>query len=199
MPLSKYATHIEPNLEVIAGWIKCGHTEESIAARLGVGISTWKRHKSTEQKLRDCVNLSQQQANALVVNSLYKRAIGYDLEEQHVELIETGRKDSKGKPIIRRRIKKIPRHVPGNVGAQLAWLFNRMSDKWRDKLRIEHSGEIGHSGVLLTEKPIESTHEWEKYVQQLKNEADEGKPERDSDRKQPTSSGRLSPAASRLS
>lgn len=59
-----------------------------------------------------------------VEESLFKRALGYDIEE--TEVVAT--KD--GKPI---RVKKVKKHIPGDVRACRLWLINRQSKRWRDR------------------------------------------------------------------
>ena len=62
-----------------------------------------------------------------VENALFKRAIGYTVKEEIVEIMPNG--DEK--------IKTIKKHIPGDVTAQIFWLKNRQRSKWRDKQDIE--------------------------------------------------------------
>lgn len=197
--ITKYDSHIEPNLEVIQGWLRNGCTEESVAVSLGVGYRTWKRYKSQHDDFRDAIREARKPIVALAVNSAIKQMQGYYVDEQETELHETGQKDKKGEPIFRRVIKKRSRYIPPSLGATCLILFNWDPEHWKDKREIKHSGEIGHTGVLLTEAPMENTDEWEKYVSKLKTEAGVEPVEQASEAASQKSSGRLSPGANRLS
>lgn len=69
-----------------------------------------------------------------VENALLKRALGYDYEEVIVETDE-----STGTP--RTHTKRITKHMPPDVTAQIFWLKNRRPDKWRDKQDISGTVE----------------------------------------------------------
>lgn len=60
-------------------------------------------------------------------NALLKRALGYDYEETTTDIQET----TDGQQ--RKHIRKVKKHVPGDVLAMMYWLKNRRPDKWRDK------------------------------------------------------------------
>lgn len=164
---SKYETHVEPNIEVIQGLIRSGFTEESIAKRFGVGRTTWKRHKIRHPEFKQAIIEAQKDIAALAVNSLIKRAQGYDYDEVTTEVHDNGQQQTQsGVSTGRRVIKKVTRHVPPDVAAICVVLFNRMAEKWRHKTEIQHSGEIKQTGVLLTQKPL-SRAQWDQYVEQL--------------------------------
>ena len=46
MAKSKYFTHVEPKLELIEGWAMDGLTDEQIANKLGIHISTFYDYKN---------------------------------------------------------------------------------------------------------------------------------------------------------
>lgn len=71
-------------------------------------------------------------------NALLKRALGYSYTETitDFELIDTGKKDEDGKPIMEKKIKNVrsvKKEVAPDVGAAAFWLKNRRPDRWRDK------------------------------------------------------------------
>jgi len=162
---SKYQTHIEPNVELILGWLRSGYTEQSIAKRLGVGASTWKHYKGQYQDFRDLIQKGQQDIAALCVNSLLKRAVGYDYEEVHKEVVNPGSQGQGRSGAQRVVVKTITKHVPADVGACCVILFNRMKGKWQNKQEIKHSGQIKNTGVLMVE-PERTRKQWEEWVQQ---------------------------------
>ncbi len=75
-----------------------------------------------------------------VEESLFKRALGYDIEE--TEVVAT--KD--GKPL---RVKKVKKHIPGDVRACRLWLINRQSKRWRDRRDDENpNGHLGKAMII---------------------------------------------------
>jgi transcriptional regulator with XRE-family HTH domain len=61
---------------VTAGYLaQEGLTEEQIAERLGVGITTLSRWKNEHPEFREALKVSKDEADAKVVESLYKQAL----------------------------------------------------------------------------------------------------------------------------
>ena len=152
----KYDTHVQPNFEIILGYLRSGFTEASIAKRLGVGVSTWEKYKNEHVEFLELIKTGRQDVAALAVNSLVKRATGYDYEEIHTEIKISGKAQSEqgqrvSQPAV---IKKITKHVMPDVGAICVILFNRMKTKWQNKQEIRHSGQIKNAGVLLAGAPL---------------------------------------------
>ena len=74
-----------------------------------------------------------------VENALLRRATGYDAVETIEEV-----SDKNG-----RSVKRVTRHVPGDVTAQIFWLKNRRPDKWKDKQDVQVSGELKEEQTKL--------------------------------------------------
>lgn len=73
-----------------------------------------------------------------VENALLKRALGYSYVETTTdfELIDTGKKDDEGNPVMEKRIKNVrsvKKEMAPDVGAAAFWLKNRRPDRWREK------------------------------------------------------------------
>lgn len=155
---SKYETHIEPHFDIILGYLRSGYTEASIAKRLGVGVSTWEKYKKEHIEFLEVIKTGRQDIGALAVNNLKKLADGYDYEEIHTEIVDSGAvktdKDKNKRGAQRRVIKKITRHVPPNLGANIFIVLNRMKERWKNKQEIKHSGQVRTSGVLMTGVPL---------------------------------------------
>jgi len=169
---SKYHTHVEPNFEVIKGFLRSGHTEKSIAKSLGVGRSAWDRYKKEFRVFRDMIKKGALDATALVVNALHKRATGYEYDEIHTEITDTGaqQKNQTGQPLTQRRvIRKTTKQVPPDTAACIFWTTNRDPDNWKNTQNIKHSGEIKNAGVLVVAPPM-SKEEWLKQSQNVKVE-----------------------------
>lgn len=164
---SVYESHIKPNFDFILGCLRSGHTEISIAKRIGVGKDTWFLYKKTRPEFFALIKEGGQDSTALVVNKLYQRATGYD----YTETTEEVQKTSTGNKVLKRTTKK---HVPSDVWAMSIILYNRDPSRWKNKQAIEHSGSIDNpSGVLII--PANQTREeWLKKSQQLKTPESQG-------------------------
>lgn len=88
-----------------------GATLVQLAENFNVSLSTIDKWMSERGEFSSAVRIARQQADSMVENSLYRRAIGYD-------------KDGK--------------HYPASDNAISLWLRNRQPDKWRDKVEHEH-------------------------------------------------------------
>lgn len=166
---NKYFTNIEPNFDLIAGYLNGGHTEASVAKSFGVGVSTWERYKSEHPEFREAIHKSGMNATALVVNALFKRATGYQYEEIHTEITDNGRQSQQSAANQRRVIKKITKEVPPDTAAAIFWTTNRDPEHWKNQQNIKHSGEIKNSGVLMTSPPMDK----DKWLQFYKTNVEE--------------------------
>ena len=109
-------------LTLLAGWRRQGIPLATIATDY-IGISKtafWGWYRESED-LRKAVATSLDIANASVENALYRRATGYDYEEEEWGLVEGDL----------RRIRVFRKHVPPDTKAIMQWLFNRLPNRWR--------------------------------------------------------------------
>ena len=107
---------------------QAGYTDREISKYIGVGYSTFNRILANDKEFKESLKKAKLKADITVENSLYKRATGYDIEQEIVEYIP-GPGD---KPKVK-GVKKIKKHIPADVTAQIFWLKNRQPAKWRDK------------------------------------------------------------------
>lgn len=125
------------NFEVLAMLAEKGLTDIELAKVFEKDESTinrWKSDPEFSQVLKD----GKQIADGKVVESLYKRALGYSHPEDKMFY-----DSDRGEVIVQSTIK----HYPPSEVACIFWLKNRQPDKWRD--RVEHTGEGG--GPIVTE------------------------------------------------
>ena len=127
----KYKEIVEPNLILVERWTRNGASEEEIAQRLGISYSTFRVYKNREIALSAILKKGAEIVDTEVENALLRRALGY----KYIET--TKERDKEGNLVI---TKEISKEVVPDVGAQIFWLKNRASDKWRDK-PIENGGE----------------------------------------------------------
>lgn len=139
----KYHTHIEPRLETIKAWRRRGLTLEVIADNLGVALSTLCDYQNKFLELSEILTTTKDDADAQVENALFKRAVGYTFEEVtrevalSLDFFRSFAQKSKEEIALDRSqlviTKIVTKEIAPNVTAQLAYLQNRASDRWRDR------------------------------------------------------------------
>nr|DAS31639.1 MAG TPA: terminase small subunit [Caudoviricetes sp.] len=127
---SKYETDVKPRLIEIEAWKRDGLTNEQIMKNLGIGRDSFYRYKDKYSEFSDALKKGKEVADIEVENALFKRAIGYKYKEVIKEV-----KEIDGKKTT--YVKEVIKEIPGDVGAQIFWLKNRKSSKWKDKQDID--------------------------------------------------------------
>ncbi len=127
---SKYETDVKPRLVEIEAWKRDGLTDEQICKNLGIVKDTFYKYKEKYTDFSDALKKGKEVADIEVENALFKRAIGYTYKEVTKEV-----KDIDGKKST--YVKEVIKEMPGDVGAQIFWLKNRKSSKWKDKQDID--------------------------------------------------------------
>ncbi len=127
---SKYDPERHP--EWAGGLAKLGKTEKEIAVDFGVSLSTFHEWKKAHPELSVALKIGKSEADTAVEKSLYKRAMGYD-----VDVLETTEYPDYT------QVKKTKKHIPPDTTAQIFWLKNRKPDEWRDKQHQEITGKDG--------------------------------------------------------
>ena len=135
----KYESHVEPRLDEIEQWIKDGLTDYCIADNLGIHQNTLIRYRDNYINLRDTYTRAQIKQVQTVVNSVFKRANGYNYEEQTLESFAI--KDEEGNVIGHelKPTKVVTKHIPGDVNAQKFYLVNRDSEHWQSENKVEYT------------------------------------------------------------
>jgi len=136
---SKWASHVEPRLDTIRTWRKMGLREIDICENLGVSHHTFCQYKKAFPQLLDALKKGKDDADAKVVDALYRRAVGYEYEVMETIAI----RDAEGKLTGKIQLRKTKKHVTPNVLAQIYYLKNRCPQYWRDRTQHEHSGRDG--------------------------------------------------------
>ena len=133
MPKSRINDVITPeNIIRVRGWARDGLDNEQIAKNLGIVPSTLYTYALKNKELENALKKGKEVADREIENSLYKRALGYDVEE----VIEEQRPDADGNMIITLK-KKTKKHIPPDTTAIIYWLNNRKPKEWRNKQVIE--------------------------------------------------------------
>lgn len=126
-------------VELAFNYALLGATDLQLSEFLGVSERQINRWKKDYPEFCQSLKKGKEKADSEVAQKLFKRAIGYDFDEIHVE--------RKGRKILRK--KTINKHQPPEVTAQIFWLKNRQPELWRDKQQIEADVSINQFGDLM--------------------------------------------------
>ena len=103
---------------------------EEIADRMGVGYETLKKWRMTWPEIDLALNESWEEAVAEVENALYRRALGFEVEETAEETTELADGSIETKTVKRTRV------LPGETQAMIFFLKNRAPDRWNDRRMV---------------------------------------------------------------
>lgn len=126
-------------LALIQDWRRHGIPLTKIAEDY-IGVSRtafWGWYRQSEELRKVCA-ISKDITDSNVEDALYRRACGYDYTEEVWELVE-------GQMTL---VRQFVKHMPPDIKAILAWLYNRRPNVWRS-----------------LQEPLESTQ----YVETVKN------------------------------
>jgi len=142
---SKYDPEQHP--QWAEGLAKLGKTEAEIAVEFGVNVDTITNWKKSHPEFLVSLKVGKSAADVKVEASLYKRALGYDLD-----VLETTEYPDGGL-----QVKKTTKHIAPDTTAQIFWLKNRKPDEWRDKQQTEITGKDGGPILLnnLSDEEVE--------------------------------------------
>lgn len=126
-----YSDELLPKVEELASK---GLTNKEIAQALSIGERTFYEWREKYPQFWHSIKKYRGIADIEVENALYKSAVGFEFEEVTQERRRIG-KDSKGNwvyalvpSIVTNKV------VPGNATAQIFYLKNRMSHRYKDKV-----------------------------------------------------------------
>jgi len=125
-PYKKYGWN-KKNYELIENCVKAGLLREQIAQVLGVSkeaISKWRRE---DPKVAEILTTAGQEPNLRVENSLFRRALGYNV----IEVTEIVKTNGGGDIVSKKPVLRKHKHVPASVKAIEMWLYNRDPDRWK--------------------------------------------------------------------
>lgn len=143
---SKYETHVKPYIEAVRAWCRKGATEESIAGKLGVSYSTFRRYKSQYKELEEALKESKALADSAIENALFRKAGGYNAEVKKTFKCKEEYYDERGRKCVREVLREGTDevHVALDTQAITFYLKNRQPEDWKDKQSIEGSMEFSY-------------------------------------------------------
>lgn len=127
---------IEKHRDKILDMAKNGYIDTEICKKIGISHPTFYKFLKKNPEFKDAFHFAKIKSDIEVENAAYKNVMGYEYVEEHLEYVPEN-----GKTTVK-SVKKIRKHVPGNPIMQIFWLKNRCHDRWSDRQRVEHSGEI---------------------------------------------------------
>lgn len=142
MAKGKYQEWLTPDgLLRLEGWARDGLTDEQIAGNIGINPATLYKWIDKFGEIGKAIKKGKAPVDFQVENAMLKRAMGYDYEEVITEVYDNGKK----------HIRKVKKHMPGDVTAMIFWLKNRKPDKWRDKPEMKEDSETLKAAKQLLE------------------------------------------------
>ena len=136
-------------LEYIRKLAEDGLTDGELAESAGLTLSDMKRWRKKYPKFRDAIDIGRREADFSVVEAVYKKAVGYNVETEkahklkHVEYDpETGKKLREYEEL---KMASDIEYFPPDLRAGIFWLKNRQPERWSERLAV---GETADGGVV---------------------------------------------------
>lgn len=120
-----------------------GLTDKQLSKALGICEASLNNYKK-DKKFLESLKKGKKISDSKVVQSLYKRALGYNYTETHKERLKSG--------VITN--KEIEKEITPDTTACIFWLKNRMPNDWRDRQEIKHSGSLNHRFASMTNSEL---------------------------------------------
>jgi transposase-like protein len=138
-----YEKWIKGKEEFILAACRDGATVEDLCRLIGCGKVTFHKIKKEFFEFNELLKEGRTVADYKVEAALFKRACGFEYEEEVKEV----KMDANGSAEQVISVKKTKKIVPPDTGAAMAWLKNRMPEKWRDKHEIQ--GDFSFQTFLI--------------------------------------------------
>jgi hypothetical protein len=123
---TKYDAAIHPQLA--EAWATAGRTDKQIAEKLGIAERTIANWKNEHPEFMQALKNGKAEPDDRVEACLFARATGYNHPAVKIFMPANARK-----PVYAPFVE----HCPPDVTAQIFWLKNRRSDRWRDKQEVD--------------------------------------------------------------
>lgn len=122
-------------LTLISGWVRDGLTDEQLSEKIGVSRSTLNEWKKRYPDISDTLKKNKEIVDYEVENALLKRALGYSYKEITKEMVL----NKVNNQYEMRVTKEVTKEILPDTTAQIFWLKNRQTNKWRDKVEKDDS------------------------------------------------------------
>lgn len=132
MPLGRPTKYTESMVEQAKKLAGLGATDREIADFLEIDEATLYRWKHEHEAFCEALKLGKEASDNRVVQSLYRRAVGYSHDAVKIAVNAQG--DVTQVPFVE--------HYAPDTTAAIFWLKNRRRDEWREKQEVEHTGGV---------------------------------------------------------
>ena len=144
---SKYDETMPPRAKLLA---KRGFKQKQIAAILGISESTFYEWIKKFPELSESIKKGKNKADADVIASLYKKCLGYEVDEITKEIprgmsldLRTGEIGDYAEELKITKI--ITKHIQADITSIIFWLSNRDNSDWKKNPDLH--GSNGHSWI----------------------------------------------------
>jgi len=137
MPVGRPTKYKPEYPEQAAKLCRLGATDREMADFFKVNEDTFNNWKLAHPEFAESLKTAKAEADARVIESLYRRALGYSHDEVHISNYQG---EITMTPIVK--------HYPPDTVACIFWLKNRQPADWRDRKEIEHSGTVSLEGLI---------------------------------------------------
>jgi hypothetical protein len=145
MAKGKYQQWLVPeSLERITNWAANGLTIAEMAKSMSVGERTFYEWLERYPQFSQAIKRGRGMSCEVIENALFKRAVGYEVQETDVVEEFTGELRD-GKPangVVKRRETTRTRHLPPDVAAVIFYLKNRAPERYSDRRVIEQAAAV---------------------------------------------------------
>ena len=154
----------EDKLILLEAWARDGLTDEQIAHNMGINVASLYNYKNKYLEIFNALKKGKEVVDIEVENALKKNATGFTYVEQVVSterevIYDNGKRVKEiSKPVVI----EITRYKQPETTAQIFWLKNRKSDKWKDKVEQEENEEaINNASEILVKirKTVDDRYE----------------------------------------
>jgi transposase len=137
---------INSNFILIESMVEDNKTDKEIAEKLGVGYSTFKKYKATNEDLKAVIAEGKDKKNQTVEQALYKNCVGYTYYEEVVSKVKTQALATDGTTILENEevvISNVKKYKGPDLQAQKYWLNNREKATWKeDPHKVENDKKL---------------------------------------------------------
>lgn len=147
---------VESNLSLIASMVEGNATDKEIAAKIGVGYSTYKRYKATNNELKAVIAEGKDKKNQSVEQALYNCCVGYTYYEEVISKVKTEVLAEDGQTVLTKedvKISNVKKYKGPDLAAQKYWLNNKDKVHWKeDPHKVDNDKKL----TKLKEKEVSS-------------------------------------------
>lgn len=142
----------DDHLMLLECWARDGVYMHEICERIGISSKTFANWRATYPEINEAINTGKEIVDYKVENALLKAALGYTTKEIKVTV---GKQVKNGQSFEIMKETTIKEIAP-NVTACMAWLNNRLPDKWkrnRDNIITDEEFEDNDLHITIVRGP----------------------------------------------